>query len=76
MRFRKLRLYRLERGWTQKQLAEMVKVDRTTIRDYELGKINPSLDVAKRLSQIFGIPIEELFEEVGLCKEKQAKKNC
>lgn len=76
MRFRKLRLYRLERGWTQKQLAEMVKVDRTTIRDYELGKINPSLEVAKRLSQIFRIPIEELFEEVSVWKEKQAKRNC
>lgn len=75
MRFRKLRSYRLERGWTQKQLAEMVKVDVSTIRKYERGLINPSLKVAKRLSQVFGMPIEELFEEVSLWREKPVKKS-
>ncbi len=38
-----LKRYRLEKGWTQEQLAEKVNVHQTYIGKLELGLINPSL---------------------------------
>ncbi len=36
-----LKRYRLEKGWTQEQLAEKVNVHQTYIGKIELGLINP-----------------------------------
>ena len=47
---------------TQAQLAEKVRVTRQTILAIETGKYLPSLEVAFRISRVFGVAIEEVFE--------------
>jgi putative transcriptional regulator len=57
------------KGLTQEQLAELIGVSRQTINAIEKEKFDPSLPTAFKMSQIFGLPIEEffLFEESNEC---------
>jgi putative transcriptional regulator len=47
---------------TQQELAERVGVTRQTILSIEKGKYNPSVGLALRLAEVFGVAVETLFE--------------
>jgi putative transcriptional regulator len=58
-----LRRLRFENGqMTQQQLADKVSVTRQTIIAIEAGKYAPSLPLAFRIAQTFGVPIEDIFQ--------------
>ncbi len=57
-----LRVERAKLRMTQQELAEKVNVSRQTIVAIELGKFNPSTVLALRLSQVFGVAVNEIFE--------------
>ena len=65
----KVRALRKLKGLTQEQLAELIGVTRQTINAIEKEKFDPSLPTAFKMSQLFGLPIEEffLFEESNKC---------
>lgn len=46
---------------TQGELGDKVSVTRQTIAAIEQGKYSPSLEVAFRIAQVFGKPLEEVF---------------
>ncbi len=46
---------------TQGELGEKVGVTRQTIAAIEQGRYSPSLEVAFRIAQVFGKPLEEVF---------------
>lgn len=46
---------------TQEQLAQKVGVTRQTIIAIEGSKYSPSLELAFRIAQVFGVPLEEVF---------------
>jgi putative transcriptional regulator len=50
---------------TQGELGDKVGVTRQTIAAIEQGKYSPSLEVAFRIAQIFGKPLEEVFQWNG-----------
>jgi putative transcriptional regulator len=56
-----LRVKRAERGWSQAQLADQLEVSRQTVNAIETEKYDPSLPLAFRLSELFDVPIEDLF---------------
>lgn len=58
----RLREYRARQNLTQDDLAKKAGVTRQTIIAIENEKYNPSLDLAFKLSKVFGMRIEELFE--------------
>jgi putative transcriptional regulator len=58
----RLKALRAERGWTQADLADQLKVSRQTINALEIGKYDPSLPLAFRIAGLFGLPIESIFE--------------
>ena len=59
-----VRRLRFEHGeMTQQQLADRVRCTRQTIIALEQGKYVPSLALAFRLARVFGVPIEEIFEQ-------------
>jgi putative transcriptional regulator len=61
-----IRKLRFEHGeMTQQDLAERVGVTRQTINAIELGKYSPSLEVAFRISAVFGARLEEVFSYEG-----------
>jgi putative transcriptional regulator len=51
-------------GLTQQELAEAAGVSRQSIISIERGRYVPSLPLALRFAEIFGCPIEELFQRV------------
>ena len=57
---RRLRFFADE--MTQLDLAEKVGCSRQTIIALEAGKYTPSLDLAFRIAQVFGVPIGEVFQ--------------
>ena len=52
---------RKAQGLTQQQLAVLLGVSRQTIISLESGKYNPSILLAHRIAQTFGVRIEDLF---------------
>ncbi len=46
---------------TQKSLADAVGVSRQTIVAIEKGKYSPSLEVAFKISDVFELPLNEVF---------------
>ena len=51
---------------TRKQLADRIEVNVQTIGYLERGEYNPSLDLAFRVSDCFGLPIEMIFSPYPL----------
>ncbi len=47
---------------TQQELADRVGVTRQTILSIERGRYNPSVGLALRIAEAFGVPVEALFE--------------
>lgn len=47
---------------TQAELGERVGVTRQTIAAIEQGKYSPTLETAFRIAQVFGKPLEEVFQ--------------
>ncbi len=47
---------------TQLELAERIGASRQTILNIEAGKYTPSLDMAFRIADAFGVPIGEVFD--------------
>jgi putative transcriptional regulator len=47
---------------TQQELADKVGVTRQTIIATESGRYAPSLPLAFKIAQAFGVPIEEVFQ--------------
>ena len=53
---------RATRGWSQHDLAEKLEVSRQSVNAIETGRYDPSLPLAFRIAELFGLPIEEVFE--------------
>jgi len=51
----------------QLELAEKAGASRQTIVALEAGKYTPSLEMAFRIAEVFGVPIGEVFE----CKKEE-----
>ena len=65
----KLKAYRKEKNLTQEELFEKSDVAINTIRSYEQGKGNPTLNNIALLASALGVTIGQL------CSEDEPKKN-
>jgi putative transcriptional regulator len=57
----RLKVLRAERNWSQADLAEKLDVSRQSVNAIETGKYDPSLPLAFKIAQLFGLPIEQIF---------------
>ncbi len=57
----KLRIFRAVHNLTQEELAEKLGVTRHTIIAIENERYDPSLGLAFRMSELFNVPIEDIF---------------
>lgn len=58
----RVRELRGDSGWSQADLAERLDVSRQTVNAIETGKYDPSLPLAFKISRLFGLSIESIFE--------------
>jgi len=59
----RLKVLRAERDWTQADLGHRLDVSRQAVNAIETGKYDPSLPLAFRIARIFGMKIEEIFDD-------------
>jgi putative transcriptional regulator len=57
----KVRIFRAVHNLTQEQLAGKLGVTRHAIIAIENERYDPSLSLAFRMSDLFGVPIEDIF---------------
>jgi len=57
----KLIKLRLEKGFTQEQMARLLKVTRATYANYETGYRNPSLDKVIEMKKILNVSEDKYF---------------
>ncbi|MES2755512.1 MAG: helix-turn-helix transcriptional regulator [Pseudomonadota bacterium] len=57
----RLKDLRGERGWSQQHLAELLEVSRQSVNAIETGRYDPSLPLAFRIAELFGLSIEQVF---------------
>ena len=56
-----VRFLRKQKGFTQQQFAELIKVSRPAIGAYEEGRAKPPLDVQKTLARLFDVSLDQLL---------------
>ena len=59
----KIKILRTKFGLTQKEIANALKVDRSTYTYYELGKTTPNWHTINKLAQIFQVDPYDLLEK-------------
>lgn len=57
-----IKVERARHDMTQERLAELIGVSRQTINSMEKNKYVPSTVLALRLSEVFQLPVNQLFE--------------
>ena len=55
-----LRRLRKKNNFTLESFGKVLKISKSTLSDYETGKSSPPFEVCERISDIFGITIDEL----------------
>lgn len=63
MKREKLITFRKKSNLTQVQVADMVAINRSHYGFIENGERNPSYEVAHKISDVFGVTIEEAFPD-------------
>jgi putative transcriptional regulator len=58
-----LKVLRAMRNWSQADLGEHLDVSRQAVNAIETGKYDPSLPLALKISRLFDLPIEEIFDD-------------
>lgn len=58
----RIRELRLQRGWSQKALAERLHINKSVISYYELGERYPTYDILLSLADIFHVSTDYLLK--------------
>lgn len=62
MIWNRIKVLRAERDWTQADLADKVGISRQAVISIEKYKYTPSLELAFKTAEAFGVSIDEVFE--------------
>lgn len=62
----RIRVLRAEKKWSQAELAGRVGVSRNSINAIENGRFDPSLPLAFRIANAFGLTVEEVFDKTDV----------
>ena len=57
----RLRVLRAEQGWSQADLANRLAVSRQSVNAIETGRYDPSLPLAFKIAEVFGVTVENVF---------------
>ena len=59
----KLRFFRMAERYSQKEIADMLSIERSTYTYYETGKTLPTLQMVWTLSKLYGVTMEFLVDD-------------
>ena len=55
---------------TQQDLADKIGVTRQTVNAIELNKYSPSLEVAFKIADVFGVPLDQVFQYAVMTRSR------
>lgn len=58
----KIKYFRQKMGLTQAELGQLLSVQKAAISKYELGIVPPSIEILRKLSDIFHVSIDDLVD--------------
>jgi transcriptional regulator with XRE-family HTH domain len=70
---KKILSLRKEKGWSQQQLAKTLGTSGPIIGRYERGEMTPSVEVARKLANIFSVTMDYLVDDTGTLTEIKDK---
>lgn len=68
-----LKILRLNCGYAQKNIADMLGVNRSTYTYYEAGKTMPDVETLNKLAKFYEISIDAFFEPVSKIHKEQKR---
>ena len=73
MKYERIRSLRIDRGLTQKQVAEYLNIKQNTYSQYEIGVLNYPLEAFGKLADLYGVSVDYLMDRTDV-KEPYPKK--
>lgn len=61
LKYENIRSLRVDRGYTQKQIAEYLGISQNTYSQYEIGVLNYPLDALDKLADFYGVSVDYLM---------------
>jgi transcriptional regulator with XRE-family HTH domain len=59
---KRIRAFRVEKGWSQVEMADLLAMNRGYLSELETGKRDPSLSVLKTIADGLSITLSQLFD--------------
>lgn len=69
----RLRATRIEKGYTQEQLAKAIGVTKSTMAKYDRGELEPNVKNIKKIAQVLGVSVDYLLGEDHAERAKSIK---
>lgn len=66
LKFEAIRNLRIDGGYTQKQIAELLHIKQNTYSQYEIGVLNYPVDVLIQLADFYGVSIDYLLGRTNI----------
>ena len=73
MKYENIRNIRIDRGYTQDQIAKYLGISQNTYSQYEIGVLNYPLDAVDKLADFYGVSTDYLLGRTSI-KEPYPKK--
>ena len=73
MRYERIRNLRIDKGYTQKQVAQYLNIKQNTYSQYEIGVLNYPLEAVGKLADLYGVSVDYLMDRTDV-KEPYPKK--
>ena len=61
LKFEAIRNLRIDGGYTQKQIAELLNIKQNTYSQYEIGVLNYPIEVLMKLADFYGVSVDYLL---------------
>lgn len=61
----KLAKARQDAGYTQRQVAEIMKISKSTIASYEIGRTQPDIETLGKLADFYCVSVDWLIGTTG-----------
>lgn len=73
MKYENIRSIRIDRGYTQEQIAKQLGISQNTYSQYEIGVLNYPVDAIVKLADIYGVSTDYLLGRTSI-KDPYPKK--
>ena len=73
MRYERIRNLRIDKGYTQKQVAQYLNIKQNTYSQYDIGVLNYPLEAVGKLADLYGVSVDYLMDRTDV-KEPYPKK--